>query len=109
MYGGHGYRPFYATEAGRISKEHQSKLPPTYYTDSEVQAGFPKLAEDFGFGLTMVFLEEKTGLTEEQIMTWELAKTYYRLRIYSWQAFVQKKYNEIENRKNKPKPPKPGK
>lgn len=101
MYGGHGHRKFYLGEIDRIESEHQSLLPESKYTVQEIQAGFDKLAKDFGAYTTLVFMEEKTGTCAKELLTWPLVEYNYRIRYYAWQAHVQKKYSDIVNKPKK--------
>jgi len=103
MHGGHGHWAFYITEVDRIEQRHQSNLPEGSLSSAEAQAGFGVLVDVFGFSLTLVYLEEKTGLTEEEIMAWTVAKLHHRIELYAWQANAQKKYNDIQTKKMKKK------
>lgn len=99
MYGGHGNRKFYIDQVNRIELEHSNKLPQTKYTNEELQAGFEKLASDFGSYSTLVYMEEKTGTSSKELLTWSLGEYYYRIEYYAWQGSVMKKYNDIINKK----------
>jgi hypothetical protein len=103
MYGGLGHWKFYIAEVSRIESEHSSKLPPSSYSNAEAQAGFDKLAKDFGSYATLVFMEEKTGRPDKELLTWSVNEFNYRLSYYAWQGHVQKKYNDIINKPRKGK------
>lgn len=101
MYGGHGYRPFYISEVDRIEAQHTGKLPDSSYSNAEVQAGFKRLSSAYGPILTIINLEEKTNLKEEEILQWPVQKFYFRIEVYAWQAYTMKKYNDIINKPKK--------
>jgi hypothetical protein len=44
-------------------------------------------------------MEEKTGLKEEEIVTWTVSKFNFRLQIYAWQAHVNKEYSRLMSKK----------
>lgn len=103
MHGGPGHWKFYLTEVDRIESEHQRQLPESKYTVEEIQAGLDKLAKAYGTYSTLVFMEEKTGRTSEELEQWSLNKYLYRMRYYAWQGFYQKRYSDIMSKPKKRK------
>src|SRR5688500_17544110 len=95
MYGGLGHWKFYINEVNRIEARHSSNLPESTLSAKEIQAGFGRLYDTYPFMLPIINMEEKTGLTEEELLTWSIRKYYYRMEIYAWMAHVNKKYTDL--------------
>jgi hypothetical protein len=99
MRGGAGYRKFYITEAAGIEKRHVEQLPPGGYTKEQIQAGYDKLADTFGFFYTLRYLEAVTPFKRTEILEWPLSAFKYELQYLAWKAHVDKKYHDIINKK----------
>ena len=100
MWGGHGHRKFYLNEVRRIEKNHKDNSPPGGYSEDEVNAGYPKLAETFGFYSTLLFMEVQTQHKRSELLTWTVAEFYHNLRYIAWKGYFDKKYSDIIKSKN---------
>ena len=103
MFGGHGHRKFYLDEVERIEKRHAEQLPPGGYTSQQIEAGYDKLANAFGFSYTLRYLEEVTPFRRSELLEWSIAEFKYELRYWAWKNHTDKKYSEIQSMKNKRK------
>ena len=95
MYGGHGCGKFYIREVARIEKFQQENLPPGGYSPEQIQAGYKKLAEVFGFSHTLFFLEKETGQPDKEIQDWTVTHFKFRLRYIAWRNYTEDNYNKI--------------
>lgn len=95
MRGGHGHRKFYLAEVKRIEKSFKDNSPPGGYSEDEVSAGYPKLAEKFGFYSTLLFMEVQTQYQRHELLEWTVAEFQYNLLYISWKAHFDKKYSDI--------------
>ena len=95
MWGGHGHRGFYFNEIKRIEKDYKDNAPPSGYSEDEVSAGYPKLAEKFGFYSTLLFMEVQTQHKRSELTMWSVSEFQYNLLYISWKAYFDKKYADI--------------
>ncbi len=95
MRGGLGSGKFYVSEVGRIEQNHAANLPPTGYTDEQIQAGYEKLAKSFGFYSTLLFMEKQTPFTRDQLLEWTVRDFKFNLRYISWKNHIDEEYAKI--------------
>ena len=99
MYGGHGHRKFYISEVTRIEAKHKSALPPGGYTPQQVEAGYDKLAANFGFYHTLLFMEKVTPYKRTELLEWTVMEFKHNLRYIAWQNYTDEKYRDIVSNK----------
>ena len=103
MYGGHGCGKFYLSEYQRIEKHHAANSPTGGFTPEQVEAGYEKLFKVFGIYGTVLFLEKNTAIPRQEIYRWSVAEFKHNLRHIAWSNEVDRRYNEIlEKKKKKP-------
>ena len=95
MWGGHGHRKFYLAEVSRIDQRHQSQIVKSEYTNDEIQAGFDRLGQKFGFYGTLLYLEKETPFNRKELLKWSVAEFNYNLVYLSHYNNTIKKYQEI--------------
>ena len=74
MRGGHGHRKFFLSEVSRLEVEFKNQLPPSKYSAEEIQAGFDKLAQGYGFYGTLLYLEKETPFTRDELERWSVKR-----------------------------------
>ena len=99
MLGGAGRGKFYVSEVGRIEQAHAANLPPSGYTDQQIEAGYEKLAKSFGFYATLLFMEKQTPYTRDQLLGWTVRDFKFNLRYISWKGHVDEAYAKIMKEK----------
>ena len=103
MYGGHGCRGFYAGEIDRIETARLVTLPHSAYTDSQIQAGFERLARVYGFYGTLLFMEKSTPYRRDELVRWTVAEFNTNFAYIANHNFIMEKYEQIlkDNKKAK--------
>lgn len=86
-------------EIRRLEKWHSDNLPPGGYTKEQVEAGYDKLAGNFGFYHSLVFMEEVTPFTRKELLEWPLQEFKHNLRYIAWKNYTDKKYADIMKKK----------
>lgn len=103
MRGGLGCRKFYVEEARRIESNLKANLPPGGYTAEEIEAGYQRLSDKFGFYSTLLFMEKETPYRRHELLGWKVSEFYMNLTYIAWQNYTAKKYGEIMKRKHETK------
>lgn len=99
MFGGLGHRKFYVNEIDRLESEHREKLPGSKYTNEEIQAGFDRLANAFGFYGTLLYMEKETGFKRKELENWTVYEFNANIQYLAWQAKAIKDYHDIMTKK----------
>lgn len=103
MRGGLGYRKFYYSEVKRIEEAYKKSLPLGGYTPEEMEAGYQRLADQFGFFSTLLFMEKETPYTRDELLEWPVGKFQYNLCYIAWKNYIDKKYGDIIKKKGEKK------
>jgi hypothetical protein len=98
--GGVGCRPFYLTEVDRLESRHRSQLPDTSYTDEEIEAGFKKVGDAFGFMGVLDYMGKETRVEETKLLKWTVYEFHQRQSLYAWRADCLRRYSEMQNDKS---------
>ena len=99
MPGGACRRKFYLSEVGRIEEWHTSNLPKNGYTPEQIEAGYGRLAENFGFYYTLLFMEKVTPYKRAELLEWTVQEFKHNLRFIAWQNHTDEEYAKIMKRK----------
>lgn len=99
MWGGHGNRKFYPQEVKRIEEQLKQSLPVGGYSPKEIEAGYQKLANQFGFFGTLLFMEKETPYKRDELLKWSVGEFHLNLSYIAWRNKVEKRYSELINEK----------
>lgn len=99
MRGGHRHGGFYLGEVKRVEESYALRFPKFEYTPQQVQAGYAKLDQSFGFARTLRYLESQTPYKRDELVRWSVAEFKYELLQIAWDNFTERKYDEIMKKK----------
>lgn len=94
--GGRWFRQFFYNQVLSFEDQHAKQLPSSSYTPEEVEAGYEKLNNSFGFLLTLDNISTHTGIPEDELLgKWSVRRFYTKVKMLAWQAYCQKEYSRI--------------
>lgn len=99
MPGGAGSRNFFSNQVHEYSNRLVDELPETKYTADEEEAGFKRLSETFGFYASLDNIARYVGQTDQEVLKWSVNEYYTKLKLLSWRADAQRKYQDIMKNK----------
>jgi len=106
MPGGAECRAFFSRQAVEFANGLTDELPVMGLTEEEMAAGWEDFFKAFGFYGTLDRVARYVGQDDEVVAKWSVRRFYTKLKLLSWRAYYEKRYQKILKDSQSGTPPK---
>lgn len=93
----------YLKQIERIEEKWKKLFPQGGYTPEQINAGYQQMDEFFGFFGTLLYMEESTKYSRDDLLKWTVAEFKYNLLYLARRNEAGKKYSDAQSEKMRAK------